>query len=286
MRNSLALWALAAGLVTAGTASAADVKQYSECTHEPSDTDLTAAKGAFQAGNASFDEADYPRAIIYWEDAYRRDCTAHALLLNLARAYELNGNKPQAVVSLQTYLARVPASPDKDKIQRRIDVLQKQIEAERAAAAQAAQAPPPPPPAQSPSRPAAEEPPVATDSAARGTSAGKRPIAPLIVGAAGAGLAVVGVILYATGKHDLSNAESKCPRHDCVNDALKDEGNAARERVNVGGALTAVGIVTAGVGLSWYLLQKPSAPKPVAFIKRLEPVASPSFVGLSYSSRF
>jgi tetratricopeptide (TPR) repeat protein len=285
MRNSLALWALAAGLVTAGTATAADVKPYSECTHEPSDTDLTAAKGAFQAGNASFDEADYPRAIIYWEDAYRRDCTAHALLLNLARAYELNGNKPQAVVSLQTYLARVPASPDKDKIQRRIDVLQKQLEAERAAAVQAAQAPPVPPP-KAPSTPAAEEPPVSTDSAASVTSGGKRPIAPLIVGAAGAGLAVVGVILFATGKHDLSNAESKCPAHFCANDALEEEGNAARQRVNVGGALTVVGIVTAGVGLSWYLLQKPSAPKPVAFIRRLEPVASPSFVGLSYSSRF
>ena len=60
------------------------------CEGKPSETDVAAAQGAFQAGKVSFDEADYQRAINYWEDAFRRDCTATALLLNLARAYELN----------------------------------------------------------------------------------------------------------------------------------------------------------------------------------------------------
>ena len=98
-------------------------KPYPECAKAPSEVETAAAKGAYQAGNASFDEADYPRAITYWEDAYRRDCTANLLLKNLARAYELYGQKRQAVVALETYLVREPSSSDKDQIQRRIEVL-------------------------------------------------------------------------------------------------------------------------------------------------------------------
>src|SRR5690349_1430760 len=96
-----------------GAALAEETHAYVECTHEASDTDLTAAKAAFQAGNVSFNEADYPRAILYWEDAFRRDCTAHPLLLNLARAYELNGRRRDAVVSLATFLEREPNSTER-----------------------------------------------------------------------------------------------------------------------------------------------------------------------------
>ena len=71
----------------------------------PSDSDVTAAKGAFQAGNVSFNEADYDRAILYWEDAYRRDCTATLLLQHLGRAYEGLGNLEQAVIALRTIRA-------------------------------------------------------------------------------------------------------------------------------------------------------------------------------------
>jgi tetratricopeptide (TPR) repeat protein len=117
-----------------GAALAEETHAYVECTHEASDTDLTAAKAAFQAGNVSFNEADYPRAILYWEDAFRRDCTAHPLLLNLARAYELNGQKRQAVISLETFIAREPNSGERAQIQRRIEVLKKQLDTEQAAA--------------------------------------------------------------------------------------------------------------------------------------------------------
>src|SRR5688500_20314045 len=91
------------------------------CTEEPQENNITAAKGAYQAGKASYKEADYERAITYWEDAYRRDCTAHALLLNLARAYELHGQKHQAVIALETYLIRKPDAPQRGQIERRIE---------------------------------------------------------------------------------------------------------------------------------------------------------------------
>src|SRR5690349_10792349 len=59
--------------LVAGQALAAETPThtYADCAREPSEADLTAAKAAFQAGNVSFNEADYPRALLYWEDAFR-----------------------------------------------------------------------------------------------------------------------------------------------------------------------------------------------------------------------
>ena len=111
-------------------AQAEEVKPYPPCTQQASDPDANGAKAAFQAGTVSFNEADYPRAILYWEDAYRRDCTANIILFNLARAYELNGQKRQALLALETFLEREPNSNEKPQIVRRIEVLKKQIEAE------------------------------------------------------------------------------------------------------------------------------------------------------------
>jgi hypothetical protein len=287
MRKPLASCVIVVALLASAVAHAQDVKPYAPCSHEPSETDLTAAKGAFQAGNASFDEADYPRAIVYWEDAYRRDCTAHALLLNLARAYELNGNKPQAVVALQTYIARVPASPDKDKIQRRLDVIQKQIDAEKA---QAAASPAPTAPAAATTSAPGPAPAVAANAGGEAAveSSGSRPILPLIVASAGAGVAVIGTVLYATARSDLSKAEESCPNRRCdANPTAAADGNDARKRVTLGGTLTVTGVLVAGGGLVWYFLSPKSAPASAATsARRLTPVAAPNFVGLNYSGAF
>src|SRR5687767_8104820 len=106
------------------------------CTTTATEADRKAAQGAFAAGQGSFNEADYPTAITYWRDAYRRDCSAHALLLNLARAYELKGDRTEAINALETYLQRKPDAGDADQIRRRIENLKTQIAAaEKSAAA-------------------------------------------------------------------------------------------------------------------------------------------------------
>ena len=105
--------------------NSAEPKPYPPCTTEPDEISMQGAQGAFQAGSASFNEADYTRAIFYWEDAYRRDCTAHAMLKNLARAYELNEQYPHAILALQTYLERTPNSGEEESIQRRIEALER-----------------------------------------------------------------------------------------------------------------------------------------------------------------
>ncbi|MFZ5891724.1 MAG: hypothetical protein ACOY0T_11775 [Myxococcota bacterium] len=277
MRKSLATSVIAAAVLSAGLAHAEDVKQYAECGREPTETDVTAAKGAFQAGNASFEEADYPRAIVYWEDAYRRDCTAHGMLLNLARAYELNGNKPQAVVALRTYLQRVAAA-DKDKIERRVEVLNKQIEAERAQAASQAAASPAPAPAPTPEPPATPPPAPVTEEV-------KPPTAALIVAGAGGAIAIVGGILFITGQSDLAAADDKCAdRSNCQDPKVREEGNNARFRSNLGTGLGLGGLAVAGGGLAWYFLTPRT--KSAANGRAFTPITTPTYVGLNYSATF
>ena len=88
-------------LVIPSLCQAAETHPYPACNRQPSEADVQAAKGAFQAGNVSFNERDYDRAILYWEDAFRRDCTATLLLHNLSRAYEGKANLDQAVIALE-----------------------------------------------------------------------------------------------------------------------------------------------------------------------------------------
>ena len=113
-----------------GASLAADNPEpYPACSQKPSEADRKAAQGAFAAGQGSFNEGDYKTATTYWRDAYRRDCTAHALLLNLARAYESNGEKKAAVLALKTYLDRNPDPGQRPQIERRIENLEAQIAA-------------------------------------------------------------------------------------------------------------------------------------------------------------
>jgi tetratricopeptide (TPR) repeat protein len=267
--------------VSAEAAAQQEPRGYPECNRQPTDAEVAAAKGAFQAGQASFNEADYERAITYWEDAYRRDCTAHALLLNLARVYELQGNKRQAVLALETYLLRKPDAEQRAHIDRRIEVLNSQIASEQAAPP----VPVEPTPAPVPSVPA--EPPPAVESSPQ------RPILPLIVAGAGGAVALVGGILYLGARSDLNDAKEKCPNGSCPSEEIADEGTSANTRVNVTGAVTLGGLAVAAGGTIWYFVSKPAArsgssspTRRVATTPRLTPSLGSNFTGLFVSGAF
>ena len=285
------LWLVAsAALFVPALAHAEDEpKPYPECTKQPSESETAAAKGAYQAGNASFDEADYPRAITYWEDAYRRDCTANLLLKNLARAYELYGQKRQAVVALETYLVREPNSSDKDQIQRRIEVLKKQIASEKAA--------PPPTGTQTPATttPPPPPPPTTTEPPHQEVSTGKKPIAPLIVAGGGGLITIFGLIVYAGGSKDVTHYESVCPNHNCGTGpdatANASAANTARNKKITGGVITGVGLATVAGGLVWYFLAPRSGASTSASAgtlhkPRVDPALSPGFAGVALSGAF
>lgn len=273
-------------LIVPSVARAEDAPHdYPQCDHQPSDSDIQAAKGAFQAGQVSFDEADYQRAITYWEDAYRRDCTAHALLLNLSRAYELSGKKQQAVISLDTYLQRNPNANDKDKILRRIDVLKQQIAAEQPAPTQPHAAAPPPT-----ATPATPPPDTGVAPAGNG---GKRPVLPLIVAGGGAAVALVSLFPYLSASSDVSHYESLCNgnRNACPPNVVTP-ANDARTRQTIWGAMALVGTGVAAGGVVWYFLQPKqaattaSATPPSPAPPLVSPALGPGFAGLVIDGKF
>jgi len=286
MRKQLCLWLLGSAVVFAPALAHAEdePKPYPECTKAPSDAETAAAKGAYQAGNASFDEADYPRAITYWEDAYRRDCTANLLLKNLARAYELYGQKRQAVVALETYLVREPTTGDKDQIQRRIEVLKKQIAAEKAAPPPTTGTTPPVTPVVPPTTAPTHPEPAPT------AHTGKRPIAPLIVVGAGGVLLIVGAVVYAGGAKDVTHYEGICPNHQCTGanaTADQDAANKARTKKITGGVVAGVGAAAVAGGLIWYFVQPRSAETTGSLLKpNVVPAVTPGFAGLALSGAF
>jgi tetratricopeptide (TPR) repeat protein len=283
MRKHLSLWLIGSAVAVAPALARAEdePKAYPECIKAPTEAETAAAKGAYQAGNASFDEADYPRAITYWEDAYRRDCTANLLLKNLARAYELYGQKRQAVVALETFLVREPSTADKEQIQRRIEVLKKQIAAENAAPAATA-----PPAAAAPVQTQPQPPAEVND-----VQHGKRSIAPLIVAGAGGVVLIVGAGVYAKAAKDLSHYESLCPNRDCGDGAEatanKNAGNEARTRKIWGGVVSGVGAATLAGGLVWYFVQPRRAVSSASVHEPLlSPAVAPGFAGVALSGAF
>lgn len=283
LRNLKSLLAALALLVMPAIAHAEEpTKSYPDCGREPTDAEVAAAKGAFQAGNASFNEADYTRAIDYWEDAYRRDCTANPLLLNLARAYELAGRKRQAVVALETFLSREPNSGEKDQINRRVEVLKKKIAEEDAAAAAA------PPPSTGPVPPTG---PVAPPPGEAPAKAKHSPLPWVVMGVGGAAL-IIGTIGAVDAKKTIDEVEAKCPNHQCVGSDTESikKGNDARSKLNGSVAIMGIGGAAVIGGAIWWYLDKKSVEQAnrqgSARRPLITPFVSPQLAGLSVSGAF
>jgi hypothetical protein len=200
-------------------------------------------------------------------------------------AYELYGQKHQAVLALETYLQRKPDAGQRDQIEKRIEVLNTQIAREPAQPAEQAKPTKP--------VPAARQQPVGEEQSAE-TAAGRRSIVPLIVVGAGGAIAIAGGVLFLKGKSDQSKVSDTCPQHQCSGAtaaALVDKGNSANTKVNLGGGLAIGGLAVAAGGLIWYFVSKPSAPAAAKALPRrphaqLTPSVSHEFAGLSLTGSF
>jgi tetratricopeptide (TPR) repeat protein len=282
MHKLVQLWPMGIALALANTIAVArtETHSYPECTREPDDSDVKGAKGAFEAGQASFNEGDYERTVLYWEDAYRRDCTAHAMLLNLAQVYELSDRREQAVVALETYLQREPSSPNRDQITRRIEVLRGKIEADKPAPPPEVAAPPPPP---------AAAPPPAPPSPPPQPPPKRRPLLPLFVAGGGGALFLVGGIIYLGAADDVDDYEAACgpDRQNCPPGIDVDDANDARTRATVSGVVTLVGLGALAGGLTWYFLSPLETQAAQLQPKtRVSPAIGRGYAGLEWSGSF
>jgi tetratricopeptide (TPR) repeat protein len=264
---------------TAGSASSAP--SYPECTTKPTEGDTAAAKGAFQAGTAAYNEADYPRAITYWEDAFRRDCTATPMLLNLARAYESSNQFDKAIVALRTFNERNADSPQHDQIERRIERLEEQLKAQQSQpVAPANQVTP----TKNPQQPNSPPPPPESKAS---TEPNKWP---LVIAITGGVFALIGTAGYIKGSSDVKKYEEQCPNTICPNDDVKDDANAAQKQRDGSAVLAGAGLAIGVAGGVWYILEVGRANR----AKREQqgagvhfmPLVSPEFAGLSLDGRF
>ena len=274
---------LVTGLISLSAvgALASDTKTpFPSCTTAPTEADRKAAQGAFAAGQGSFNEADYATAITYWRDAYRRDCTAHALLLNLARAYELKTDRTEAVNALETYLQRKPDAPDADQIRRRIENLKSQT---------VAAAPPTAP--RRPSRRPPSQPPPPRRPGAEAAEKGRRTWRdPFHRRRCRRRYRDRGAVLLATGLKNENDASDKCPSRKNCTQEVTDQGNTARTQEQIGGALLGVGGAAIAGGLIWYFAASPSSGSAQSpshgTTAGLAPSIAPGFAGVSLAGSF
>ncbi|MGE5783777.1 MAG: hypothetical protein ACM3ZE_04270 [Myxococcales bacterium] len=264
-----------------GQASAGEVHEYKECQKQPTEADVQGAKGAFQAGTVSYNEADYERAILFWEDAYRRDCTATLLLLHLARAYEGQGNLEQALVALHAYLARAPSNaPDRPKAERLVVAFEQKLDSQKRSQTQVEEE----------QKPKEDQPPPTTAPSTAGTGPAYRhlyvkPIIPIAVAGVGISAFVVGGIIFGTAQSDVSDYDEQC-KGQCPDRQTYKDAEDAKSRRDWGLGIGVTGLVLAGGGIGWYFFNEQQKPNQPARTTALLPWLSPSVAGLSYRGSF
>ncbi|HEY2510617.1 MAG TPA: tetratricopeptide repeat protein [Polyangiaceae bacterium] len=310
MRVTLRSWSVFALIGTAAAVpafaqssgpSSPPLVTYAACASKPSQADTEAAHGAYMAGKGSFDEADYTTAVNYFRDAYRRDCTKHELLVIIARAYELQGNRREAIHALETYLERVPTASDAEVQKRHIANLKREITDQQASAAASASAAPPASAAPIPSASAAPSAsvlattPVPTASASEPAApmnappaSGGHTIYPWLLVGGGVVAAAIGGVMFGIGTSNVSQAETVCgSNHVCPgpssgtgqNPAVS-QGNSGRTDETIGVALGSVGLAALVGGVLWHFVERPSHAAPTTGKVELTPSVAPGYVGV------
>ncbi len=266
---------------------------YPACTSKPTPQDSEAAHSAYNLGKRFFEESDYGSASHNFIDAFKLDCTKPELLLNIARANELLGNRPEAVHALETYLQRSPtmAPDDKLQLQRRIDNLKAAIAAQAAPPAPTVVAPPPTPtaaPTTPPPPPPIVPPPVEERH---------HTLLPWIVTGVGAAAGIAGLVVYFVGKGDISSANTECGGSASSCTAKGANATDAQNKVNSGDSLETAGSVVgyaglgiAAAGILWHFLE-PTGPTSTATVTdapktSFVPVFGPGLAGASVVGRF
>ncbi len=255
--------AFAAGVLGVGVALA-DTPTYPECTKKASKEDTEAAKNAHRVAAQFYERADYDKALQYWSDSYRFDCSANDLLLNIANAYEKKGDRAATIVTIETYLKRTGPNPTLEEKVRNLKAL-----LNATASASASASAPPPAPTAAPTAVPTVVPPLPPPSAPPPND-GPRPYGAkpwFLVGGGGA-IAIVGAILLPIGLGNISSAENACPNRNCTGPSAQsnaDQGNTGRTEAAAGGALLGIGLAAAVGGLVWQFAGNkpgPSGPPP------------------------
>jgi tetratricopeptide (TPR) repeat protein len=231
----------------------------------------------YQAGKVQYDDKNYDAAIAQFREAYKRDCSKHDLLIIISRAYELKGDRVEALKALEMYLERVPNSPDAPTHRNGIESLKRQIAAA-------------PPPVATPTAP------TSTSTAAPAPAELREHTVPpwLVVGLGGAAVVTGAILLVTTpkvppncdessGSCRLISATATTPAESMTqleND--RSQAGTAVGQQKAGLILIVGGVGVIGIGLLWHFLE-PTGPveKTGSTKPSLVPAVAPGYAGVS-----
>ncbi len=250
------------------------------------------ASDLYKTGKLASENLEREKAILYFTDAYRADCTGHRVLLRIAEQWELIGNKAESLRYTEAYLDRAaPTDGERDAANVRRDRLKRDLAAAPPASSSAA------PTASTPAASTSTVAPTATTTATAAptaTDTGAPPhghtVAPWIVTGIGGAALITGGILLGVGSGKVSTADNNCdPKtkggRDCTNPDAVSSGNSGRTLETVGVIAGAVGLAAIAGGMIWHFTEStgPSQPTTGAC---LTPIVAPGYAGLSLGGAF
>ena len=275
---------LGAAITVPALAQTSGGQAYPTCTGKTvTQADSDAAHSKYLAGKVDYDEAKYDAAIAQFREAYARDCNKHDLLIIISRAYELKGDKQEAIRALEAYLDRVPPNaPDTSAHRNRLENMKKAL----------AEAPPQPTgtatssPTAGPTGTSAPPPPPPQEQ-------NEHTIYPWLVVGAGGVAAAVGAVLLATAPSlptGCDEGNGTCTRlpgetEAQYQDRREQAGASVQQPIWGIVTLAAGGALIAG-GLVWHFLE-PTGPKEQEAGKlKVRPLVAPGYGGVALGARF
>jgi hypothetical protein len=251
------------------------------------------ASDLYKTGKLASENLEREKAILYYTDAYRADCTGHRVLLRIAEQWELIGNKAESLRYTEAYLDRAsPTDNERDAANVRRDRLKRDLAAA--------------PPASSTAAPTATVVPTATTTAAPTTTAtptavptatddtgmhprGHTALPWVFVGVGGAAL-ITGGVLAIVGSGKVSTADKNCDPatpggRDCQNTGAVSSGNSGRTLETVGVPVGIVGLAALATGLIWHFGENTTVLVPNA-ATHVMPAVAPGYAGLSWGGTF
>jgi len=193
------------------------------------------ARALYNAGEIAYGEGRYAAALEYFQRAHELSGRP-ALLFNIGTTAERLRRDDVALAAFERYLLEVPDAPSRSAVEARIEILRTAMEQHEGTEREVTPAPTDPPTQED----------VAEDE--RGTTGG-RSVAPYILLAGGAGVAVLGAVFVGLGAKDASSVEDA--RDGATWSSVSGDYERAPRHQQIGLALLGVGTAAAVAGIVW-----------------------------------
>ncbi len=263
---------------------------------KPSKSDDEEAQTLFKLAVKAEETSNYPDAIKYYKDAYKRACNRHLILKNLGRVYEKDAQYAAAVESYKLYRVRgKPTGDELDQIDQKIANLSKKVGggSDTAPTTTASAAPTTTTTSTTTSEPTVTAAPTST--APPPTTSGGPGVVPWVVAGVGGVLLIGGGILWITSNSTVSAKQEEFDGLSCgskpnPNDlgactTIADDGSSAKTTRTIGAVVAGVGFGVAVGGVIWALTAKGGDQKS-AKAKTWQLTSGPGLAGIGLVGTF